>query len=708
MAFSPEATGGEEDPSEWTNGIPSRRAVMAAIAGTGAGCIAGESPTDGGTTGGGGTSSSSGGGPSGCAPAAYDGQGGRTATVNECPMADHPRHEGPMWAMAWAAPEQEATSKSDEVEDLKLYTKHKPNNPSVEKGDLIYDFNGIREELDYISFASAGGTRAWGYPNGSGGMLNLAETTSLDNPVYKGTVNGDSRNWDSALDQDETILRNAEPGRRGFQTFSWFNHFRGQPRQRPEADPRDGPIITTLAEDLNGEKTSQIEVEPCNFGIPNNTPFNRDQNNYGYLVTPRNHDLPVKKPRGNWDIPFEESNVSFATMNTKIEEGVTTIEVGTLGSDGQKGARLWGETGDPVYYGNKSSAWKYHGVQMAAWVVDKHFGALKERIGEDALDYLFLDWEHGLAGPFGMSKQDPRYTDPKHGFGGKSMQELEEEKGAGFVKAAAEDWNLHAGIFTPAKKHFPDLKGSNYGSSGVPEENPLGRVHPTVFGTHGSAPRYPGESHPRKSMLRIKQITRNQWVATKGRWMPWIGWKSWTGDHAFPHPVGNNFYYDEMVRQEALHEPDPILYFWLPGAGGGTGPEDDKALDATLAEVNDQLGGGYSLLTHPEVEGVETGGTPEVTAEGLEDSGSDLVTGVKLADGGSLWRLTCRRFGFTDNTQPMPDDSPPIDVTIADGDGNEIETVTIEGGTPGTWWTYDEATTDLTFTLDYPVDQLKK
>lgn len=347
---------------------------------------------------------------------------------------------------------------------------------------------------------------------------------------------------------------------------------------------------------------------------------------------------------------------------------------------------------------------------MASWVVDKHLGALKERIGEDALDYLFFDWEFGLQAPFGLVKQDPRYTDPKHGFNGKSMQELEDEKGAGFVKSAAQDWILHAAYFKPAKKHFPDLEGSNYNSVGVAEDNPLGVVHPTVFGTHGSQPRYPRASPPYKTLWRLQQNVRYRWAATNGRWMPWIAWKSWTGDSAFPYPVGNNFYWDETVRHEALHEPDPILYWWQPGEGSGTGPEDDKILDSVLGEVNEQLGGGYSLMTYPEQEDGEWNEDrfPEVKAEGLEDSRYDVVTGVKREDGTALWRISCRRFGFTDNKTPMPDDSPPIEVTIAEEGGSEIDTVTIEGGTPGTWWSHDEATTDLTFTLDYPADKVKK
>jgi hypothetical protein len=257
------------------------------------------------------------------------------------------------------------------------------------------------------------------------------------------------------------------------------------------------------------------------------------------------------------------------------------------------------------------------------------------------------------------------------------------------------DWSKMAAIFEPARKHFPDIKGSDYWSTGIPMDSDVWWSHPTVMGTHGSLECYGGlgasaDRHPANALAADVKRVRGVWSATNGRVMPWFGWKSWAGDSAYPHPYHANQYFDELLRHLSLHEPDPLMYWAWHGGYDSYEPEQDRIVDRLVAEVAGRVSGGYSLRTS----------SPELPSVNRRDGrGDEVATGVELADGTALWRLTVTRDGYEPGTA-FVDDSDPVEVAV-EHEGETIGGTTVPGGRAGTWWTHDDPTADLTFVFEY-------
>jgi hypothetical protein len=274
------------------------------------------------------------------------------------------------------------------------------------------------------------------------------------------------------------------------------------------------------------------------------------------------------------------------------------------------------------------------------------------------------------------------------------------------------NWALEEGIFAPARKHFPDVEGSNYGNTW------WGYVG--MCGTHGSEPYYGmGTPHVMAGIWDNIGRLRVTYNHANGHVQPWIARKSWPGDHAAGGPFNpswyNNRYYDEFVRHILLHEPDPLLLFFNRVKDG-----DYTALTDVMQEVEEELGGAYSLLTT----GADAKGDDGVLSraeskaamaemttadaefptnnKGKLAGRTDVVTGVELKDGTALWRLSGRRFGRSDEDNTFPAESGAIEISVQDEGGSEVDTTTIPGDSMGTWWRYEEATTDLTFAYRYP------
>ncbi len=84
-----------------------------------------------------------------------------------------------------------------------------------------------------------------------------------------------------------------------------------------------------------------------------------------------------------------------------------------------------------------------------------------------------------------VNRNDPRWDDPAHGFGGRSMAELDEEYSWEELNEMVQKWSMHAGMFAPAQKYFPGVKGSDWHAiGGRPDapEVPWPPVRETVTG----------------------------------------------------------------------------------------------------------------------------------------------------------------------------------------------------------------------------------
>jgi hypothetical protein len=174
---------------------------------------------------------------------------------------------------------------------------------------------------------------------------------------------------------------------------------------------------------------------------------------------------------------------------------------------------------------------------------------------------------------------------------------------------------LNQAIFGPAKKYFPEVKYSNYGSS-VKEEkykvidgngtkHYLGGDKLSLAGTHSSIPLYgmlgtqlittqPPEDYPGNflatpfnALLFDQQRYRPTVISTDGhRVMPWIAWRSKTSEGA---AFGDTDYYNENVLHAGLGNPDPFLYFNHSGAPSYS-QKDDTVFSNLMFELDELVG----------------------------------------------------------------------------------------------------------------------
>lgn len=174
---------------------------------------------------------------------------------------------------------------------------------------------------------------------------------------------------------------------------------------------------------------------------------------------------------------------------------------------------------------------------------------------------------------------------------------------------------LNRAIFEPAKKYFPGVRYSNYGSS-VKEEkykvidgngtkHYLGGDNLSLAGTHSSIPMYgmlgtqlittqppedyPGEflATPFNSLLFDQQRYRPTVISTDGhRVMPWIAWRGKTTEGA---EFGDTDYYNENILHTGLGNPDPFLYFNHSGAASYS-EKDDTIFSNLMFELDELVG----------------------------------------------------------------------------------------------------------------------
>jgi len=584
-----------------------------------------------------------------CEPRHFDEEGRRVLVTNECPLAEHPRHSGPVTAMDWVHTNIEGEEQSYEPADF---------------SHVAFNFNmsalgSYYQDLDW----------------------------NLDIPQEK-------------LDELVDWLDQWPEGKRGLTVVHSVNEMvSGGWKNR---DRRDSPILAVLSEDVSG-RPDTLPVEPV--------PTDWSTDDIINLAIVHSHEIPYggnKPGSGDTEVYFK--------LKEDIEQGDTTLSIDVH----KEGTELDASAGDPVLImaGVQNSMWMYHTYQNLQYYIDQVREALEDAGVE--LDYLISDSENVMAKVKKANSNDPRWEDPAHGFGGKSLAELEEEYGYdalhGWRGGPVKEWTLSAGLFYPLKKAFPDLTGSDYGSIG---RHPAAQDSsydgyagyagfPGHFGTHGSQEYYGrtgfgnlgGGGQADTPLIQIQATLahlRGHWWAAGGRIQPWIGLPSWGGDDAYSPAVSFTPYYDELIYQLGLHEPDPILVF----GHGGDAPADHVYLDGLLEELNGTLDGAFSLLTAD-----KSVTDPSNLSSTLEEDkgGGGAVTGARLEDDTGLWRLTVMRdeeeYEWSRSDGGSVNGASSIGVTVTDGE----ETVdTFEVGTDevGTWWRHDEANPEFAFQLEY-------
>lgn len=578
-----------------------------------------------------------------CSPGAFNRGGERVWVRHLCPPADHPRHPGPVIAMAWSSGNLTNTKKPS------------PYNPD-DFNYLGWNYMNVFKQY-YDKSGKAGRGRSW-------------------SPVIA----------QSNLDDMVAWLKKMPEGRRGLTVMWLVQAFATGWLGR---DFRDGPILAVAARDIAAGEYTELPIEPL----------------------PADWSVDEVRAMGVYyssDVPYQDNYMTFMELSSDVKAGATTLPVYPMGGQAGEPVVLTAplKRGAPIVSpGAGNSFWMVHSARASTHYVEQVAATLK-REGL-TLDYLIMDHERGIVPNRDDAKKanrhDPRWDDPAWGFEGKSMAELEKVHGWNtMVKSmggSVRNWWIHVGIFQPMQKHFPKLKGSNYSAVG---RNPgakdkwsyfYNRATFGHFGTHGSKEFYANSGfvnvrgkQPYHQVYSTVGHLRGNWAVAGRRLQTWFAWKGWTGDRAYKPKVADSPFYDEMLRHMALHEPDPMLY-WTWHGSDSWNPENDMAVELVLREVNEQLGGGYSLLT------MHGPNEQQVSSNLGWEYPVEVVTGVVLEDNTTLWRLsTCR----------SPAHDGPIEITIRHN-GRTVGTATVPKSAVGTWWRYKEAVADLAFDFEYPV-----
>jgi hypothetical protein len=189
------------------------------------------------------------------------------------------------------------------------------------------------------------------------------------------------------------------------------------------------------------------------------------------------------------------------------------------------------------------------------------------------------------------------------------------------VMAGVADDALNRAVFLPARKYFPGLRGSNYGSCVMTEKNavpdlnghmqwtetvPMGTYQAPSFYTwigqlagrqlDGKKPF--GQS-PFAGLLLTLNTMRAVCRSSPMPVTPWVAWQRYAGDGPGcpPATVANTPYYREMVLHLALTGSVHILFWnphpWLPSQDPATMslPRDEQLLDGILDQLTKALAG---------------------------------------------------------------------------------------------------------------------
>jgi len=344
--------------------------------------------------------------------------------------------------------------------------------------------------------------------------------------------------------------------------------------------------------------------------------------------------------------------------------------------------------------------WPAQGTAATRERFDRFFGEFKAAGGQ--MDLFLLDFEGGysnwsLGGGkdkeplFRAIQSDPRFAELARKLGFSDLMTVCHWPGKraylkwNAVMAGVVDAALEAGVFQPAKRHYPALLGSNYGSVVMTEANAVPDLNghfqwseSDLMGTH-QAPsfytwigqlgdrkldgRQPFGRTPYAGLLLTLNTLRALQRSSDKPIMPWIAWQRYAGDgpKSPPATVANTPYYRELVYHLALAGCDTIL-FWNPHPWSKNQkpedlsmPADELLLDGLLADCNRRLAADRREC---------------LTTAALPWDAPLLVTGLRLDDR-AVWRVTAPA-GVTKVTVKV--DDQPRELAIDDQAGAWLTT----------------------------------
>lgn len=377
-----------------------------------------------------------------------------------------------------------------------------------------------------------------------------------------------------------------------------------------------------------------------------------------------------------------EANLRAAAL--RLKEATDRMPEGRrVAFDWDNNRLLYTHPGDRIEVpgGEPFVLWWDQGAAQVAARMDRFFRIYKELGGK--LDLFILDFEHGVGGcgvgggqePIALSVKErveavvktERFrnvmkelgvTDPAYFY---DRAQYPNARWIAWARDSTRDY-LRQAYYEPIRKHFPNVKMSNYGDfcddfltaapNGVPRdagEGARGR-HGGYVGTHQATDGLYGtiggiaeswaaplegrrpERTPFNAFQLHANLMRTTVLSDPAPVTPWIAWRSFVWDPALPGntPMGRTDYYQELLYHIALCNPDYFI-FWSAFRWNPDQVAEDSCQEANLAFVNDLLG---------EINGLAGYADRKTLADRLEPWYRGYYLGGIRAKGRNLWRLT--------------------------------------------------------------------
>ena len=279
--------------------------------------------------------------------------------------------------------------------------------------------------------------------------------------------------------------------------------------------------------------------------------------------------------------------------------------------------------------------WPEKGIEATRVKFDDFFRKFKAAGGQ--MDLLILDSEGNFSNWVigGMDKKDywlaiqndPRFADLSKTLGFTDLLTVANFfSGRNYLKwnavtSGIVDNALNRAVFLPARKYFPAVRGSNYGSCCMTEKDAVPDLNGHMQWTETTPPgtyqapsfytwigqlkdrqldgKHPFGQSPFAGLLLTLNGMRANARSSTMPITPWVAWQRYAGDGpgAPPSTVANTPFYREMIYHLALSGSVHIL-FWNPHPwAAGQDPEtmstarDERLLDGLLDQLTSALAG---------------------------------------------------------------------------------------------------------------------
>jgi len=323
--------------------------------------------------------------------------------------------------------------------------------------------------------------------------------------------------------------------------------------------------------------------------------------------------------------------------------------------------------GEPTAF---QGVWPEHGIEAIGTLFDDFLGRFKAA-GGDA-DWLIIDFEEGFsnwalggadkADHWLAIQNDPRFPALAEKLGFSDIMLV----GDWWGKREYLKWNavmagvvndaIHRALFEPARRHFPNLRCSNYGADATNEANAVPDLNGHRQWSEGRPPgthqapsfytwigqlaninldgKQPFTATPFNGLLLSVNGMRAMRRSSDMPLQPWVAWARYAGDGPGlpPATCGGTPYYHELVYHLALSGVDGFL-FWNPHPWrqdqdplSMSTADDERLLDQLLGDLHQRLGGARAEPLAP-------------TA--LLWDAPLIATGVRVGEE-VLWRITFR------------------------------------------------------------------